>query len=249
MRLVRNTLLALALLAASLSTQAAERKYAVMSLVGDRMMIVDHYPGPAAQGGGDIRSYLDLNTAALDNAVLFAIEAAVKKAQPTAVVMSLPVREPAILNAQQKSLDGDGALGAVLDALMPALAGSGATHLILVTKERRETSIELFRARATGGYLEGAGFYVDRTLPLVDVPSGVHYVGFLAPFAYYRITVVDVATLAVLKEAHVFVSHPVGKLEAVHPWDALSGGQKLSALQAILRQETAREIPALLPPE
>jgi hypothetical protein len=245
---MRTTLLALTLLVAALSAQALERKYAVISLVGDRILVVDHQPAAGAHGESDTRSYVDPGTPALDNAVLFAIEAAVKKAQPKAAVLVHAAREPAILGAQEKSLES-GALSAILDAAIPMLAGTGATHLILVTKERHEAAIELFHAHAGSGYFEGAGFYVDRTLPLVDVPTGLHYVGFLASFAYFRVSVVDLSTMALLKEDHVFVSYPVGNLGGVHPWDAVTPGQKVTALQGILRREAARVVPALLPPE
>src|SRR5260221_11519334 len=129
------------------------------------------------------------------------------------------------------------------------VAGTDATLLIMVKKEGHEAAIELFHAHAGSGYFEGAGFYVDRTLPLVDVPTGLHYVGFLASFAYFRVSVVDLSTMALLKEDHVFVSYPVANLGGVHPWDAVTPGQKLTALQGVLRREAARVVPALLPPE
>ncbi len=246
---MRNAIFALALLLAALAAPAADRKYVILSLVGDRLMIVEHQITTGTRQDSNLRQYVDLATPALDNAALIAIEGAVKKAQPGATTVLLAVRERTALRAQEKALETDGSTREIIESLAPTLAAASATHLILVTKERHETMIPLLHGHTGSGYLEGMGFYIDRTRRLTDSRTGERYVGYLAPFAYFRVSMVDLASPAAVKEERVYASFIKGNTETLHPWDSMTAEQKVNALQGLLARESARVVPALLPAE
>lgn len=235
------------LLLVAFAGHAAGRTYAILSLVGDRLLVVSYQPSVGTRQDSNLREYLDLDTAALDNTAIAALDTAVKVSQPDARTVLLAVREPRALRAQEKALETDGSVREVVEALAPALTATGATHLILVTKERHETMIPLLHGHTGNGYLEGMGFYIDRTRRLRNSQTGERYVGYLAPFAYFRVSVVDLASMQVLKDDRVFASFTRGSTESLHPWDSMSAQQKVGALQSVLRREIARVTPALLP--
>lgn len=245
----RSILVAAVLLSLSLAGHAAGRTYAILSLVGDRLLIVSHQPTVGTRQDSNLRQYFDLATPDLDNVAVASVDTVVKRVQPDARTVLLAVREPQALRAQEKALETDGSVGQVLEALAPALAGTGASHLILVTKERHETMIPLLHGHTGSGYLEGMGFYIDRTRRLRNSETGERYVGYLAPFAYFRVSVVDLASMRVEKDDRVFASFTRGNTESLHPWDAMSAQQKVAALQSVLRREIARVTPPLLAAE
>jgi hypothetical protein len=246
---MRQTLFAIALLLAAFAVHAAERKYAVLSIVGDRLMLVGRQPTTGSSLDSNTRQYAELATPAFDNVALASIDSFVKTAHPGATTVLLAVRVPAALRAQEKALRTDGAVREIVEALAPALATTGATHLILVTKDRHEARFHLRDSSVGSGYIEGLGFYIDRDTPIEFPETGERYVGFLAPFAYFRVSVVDLASSAVLKQESVLASYVVGNAETLHPWDMMTPEQKISSLQLMLRREIARVMLALLPPE
>jgi hypothetical protein len=242
-----RTCIAALLLAAAFAGHAAERTYAILSLVGDRLLLVGHRAAVETRRDSNLREYADLGSPALDNAALLAVEAAVKTAQPDAKTVLLAVGDREAYRAQEKALEGDGGIEGIVATLGPTLASAHATHLVLLTKERHETLIPLLHGHTGSGFLEGLGFYIDRNFRLVNSRTGEHYTGYLAPFAYFRISVVDIASSRVLKEDRVLASFTRGNTETLHPWDAMTAQQKAAALQGLLRREIARRVPALLP--
>jgi len=246
---MRKALFAIALLLAAFAVHAAERKYAVLSIVGDRLMLVGRQPTTGSSLDSNTRKYVELAAPAFDNVALASVDSYVKVAHPGATTVLLAVRVPAALRAQEKALRTDGTVREIVEALAPALATTGATHLILVTKDRHEARIALRNMSVGSGYLEGLGFYIDRDTPIEMRPSGERFVGFLAPFAYFRVSVVDLASSAVLKEESVLASYVVGNAQTLHPWDTMTPERKVNSLQPLLRREIARVMLALLPPE
>src|SRR5258706_10182726 len=81
-----TALFALLLVAASLAVHGAEaRRYAILSLIGDRLLISQYVP-PANAGGVDSNShdFLQLEDPALEKTSLVAVEKAIKKIHPAA---------------------------------------------------------------------------------------------------------------------------------------------------------------------
>jgi len=240
--------IAAVLLAALCSLAHAQdsRSFAILSLLGDRLTIVQ----PAMTTGSrlDHNSHvtLKLDTPALDHAALLAADSAVRKALPGARTQMLLVRDPAIYEAQARFVDDADTLHSILPVLAPVLQGAGATHLILLTKMRQDAHFEVENSHVGSGRVEGMGFYIDRITVLRDVQNGDNYAGYLAPYAYFRASLADLGTGKVIDTIDVPASETRGMHSAVHPWDELTPEQKIASLRAILDREIGDVVPRLL---
>ena len=226
---------------------AAVRKYAVLSLVGDALNVVTYVRQTAAGVDPLVRDSLALPGLALDKAALLAAEDALRKSDPRASVVLLAPSSRALYTEQQGLFDGTtlklpGELGAVLH-------GSGATHLVLLTKHRGEARLRTAIGNVGSGRLEGLGFYVDRQMRLKREDTGETGQGFVAPFVYVRCSLVDVAALAVRREEIVMAAQTYSAARSTtnaDPWDALTPAQKVNVIRDMLVAEVGRAVRALV---
>jgi len=244
---MKAMLAALAMLVAT-ATCAAERSYAVMSLVGDGLLVVQYREKTGSSLPGTTRQTLLMADTVFDRAALVAAEEAVRRADPKAKVTLLGGRDAAVMEAQSRSLGSDGAAQAIADALRPRLPQTGATHLILVTKAQRASQLRVDQSLVDTGPLEGLGFYVDRTLLTRPEGAAADSHGLLAPFAYFTVSLVDLATGRVVAERPVYAysTYTESKTGAINPWDALSSQEKVRILEGLVRDEAGKAVTALL---
>jgi hypothetical protein len=250
---MRTVLAVLTLLLATAATAAGET-YAVMSLVGDGLLVVRHRATTGTSLEGNLREFLTITEPVFDRAALLAVDTAVRRADPSAHVVLLGGRDPVLLEAQSRALGRDAAAQAIVDALRPRLPATGATRLILVAKSRHPAQIQvpqLSDSRVGSGNLEGLGYYIDPSL--VAVSRGASTIadtnaGFLAPFAYFTVALVDLKTGKVLGERPVYAATAISESESssLSPWDALTPERKVSIVEDLVRREVAQAVPALL---
>jgi hypothetical protein len=237
----------LLLVCAALPAAAQPRHYAVLSLVGDRLHVAQYYPTESAfRSDGNLQAFVQLDDNSLDKTVLQAANAALKAADKSASPILLVAQDTSLYDAHAAILKSGRSSTMLLERIDPMLRGSGATHLVLVTKLRHEARVQQLKDTALGsGELEGLGFYVDagRGAPN-ELGSAAHAV--LGPFAYVKLELIDLAARKVIKEEKVVASRVIPTPGTSNPWNALTSAQKVGALQDILRRETARAIPVLL---
>jgi hypothetical protein len=245
---MRPFLVALLLLAAPFANAAGERKYAVLSLIGDRLLIVTHDMQTGSRLDKNQRSYANINNPVLDNGTAFAIEDAIKQAQPGSEVVLLGARDAKLFASQADMLEGKGASSAFLASLRAALGNLKATHLIVATKYRHEAMLEFSDGNVGSGQIEGLGFYIDHLLRVTNQTTQETATGFLAPFAYFRLSLVDLSNWQVLREDRVMASQVRSAASSAsgHPWAAMSAQEKVNSLEQMVRYETLRVVPALL---
>jgi hypothetical protein len=243
-----RSIIAAFLLAAigSASAADADRVYAIVSLIGDGLSIVVRENSTGSNFNRNPRTFVKLETPALDRAALFAADDAIKRASPGARSVMLEVHDPAVYAAQSRALDEGGDTRLVMAALGVTVAQSKATHLLLFTKQRHEAMLRLRDGNVGNGRLEGLGFYVDRAMRLQNPDTGEYNLGFLSPFAYFRVSLIDAATGKPLGEESVIASDAHSSTSNVHPWDTLTSQEKMSTLQTIVRQEAGRVVTTLL---
>jgi hypothetical protein len=73
--------------------------------------------------------------------------------------------------------------------------------------------------------------------------------GFVGPFAYFKVTLVDLARGAVVNEERVVASTSAGVAEfreGSDPWAGLSADIKVKLLQGLIRSNMARVIPLVV---
>ena len=243
-----RSLILVLLLALSPCVGADEgRKYAVLSLIGDRLLIVQHVPTVGSHLDRNVRQFLLLEDPSIEKAALLAADQALRRVDPTTKPVLLFPQDAALYAAQAKLLEEGGSSIRLLDAVRGLLQGTGTTHLILLTKLRAEALLRLSDRSVGSGFLEGAGFYIDLSLPTRRSDTRQSGTGFLAPFAYFKIALIDLARGEVVKEERIRASltRSAARSEQGDAWNALSAEEKVRLLQNLIRSETARAVAAL----
>lgn len=228
---------------------AAQDVYAVMSLVGDGLLVVRHRATTGTSLSGSVHEFLPVKEPVFDNAALLAVDTAVRKAEPGAKTVLLGGRSPALLKIQSEALANADPVPAIFGSLRASLPSIGATRLILVVKSRSPAQVEFGGTRVGSGELEGLGYYIDDSvLPADRERRRDEDNGLLAPFAYFTVAVVDLASGKILAEKPVHAAHSISEKfsDTLSPWDALSAEQKVSFVRDLLRQEVGEAVPGLL---
>src|SRR5688572_13155973 len=189
------------LLAATLAAAQEGRRIAVLSLVGDQIVVVQRELTTGTRIDRNTRTPVALNSPALDNAMVLAVEREVQRAEPSAQVTLLGARRQELYALQSRGLESQAGFKSLLDAVRDVAAKANATHLLLVTKHRASARLEVADGSLGDGLLEGLGFYVDPTR-IMDrhLADGQRSEGFIAPYAYFLVTMVDLKTGAVVSQ-------------------------------------------------
>jgi hypothetical protein len=245
-RLLLTSMAALLMVSGARAARVAS-SYAVISLVGDQLDVVTYQPQVGSQLDNNSHMRLVLSQDELDTAALRAINRSLRAALPEAQVTLLAASTPDSFANQDQLFNGDHvALPAEIDA---AVHREGAAMLVLVTKHRGEARLHLYNGFVGSGRLEGLGYYLDSDKHLKDIDTGVRSVGYLAPYVYVDVNLIDVATGKLLNRATIATGQVIGTSNgatAVHPWDALTSEEKLSRLKEMLASELEKTMPALL---
>ena len=240
---MRPILAVVALLLSFAALDAHAQRYAVISLIGDRMQLafargVDGQPVDRIE-----RRYIPLDNTEIDKATLLAVDEQVKKLRPGS--------DPVLLQAFERSyFDLSAGTGALVEWIRPLVKDRKVTHLIIVSKLQYDGVPAVQKAYVGGGTLEGVGFYVGReAAPPGMSPTSVGP-GFLAPFAYFRVSLVELATGRLLREENGLASAMLSATatDSGNPWDTLSGKQKVETLMGLVRRELASVMPKVLKP-
>ncbi len=227
--------------ASSAAIPALPRKYAVLSLVGDSInfTVSGRYYGKRPQ---EIR----LSTPVFDQAALLAADGALKKARPGSSPL-LVVPNPS-LYAAQKTLVVDGKFHATpeLDA---TLKSQQVTHLILISKFAAKSGVKVAEDCCGMGVLEGLGFYLNASIGLYIKETGESTFGFMAPYANYRASLIDLSQSAVVAERKVQAAKSytsLGVKGIINPWEVRTQEQNMELLDALLSANVAASVAKLL---
>ncbi len=232
----RRMLVAAATLAAlcvHVCAGAATPRYVAMSLVGDEIT----YTGAPETSTGTLRPRgksqgVPMKGAPFDRTVLEVLAGAVPRAQPGATLSFLAVSAPEAFVNQEAWFDGDKVT--LPASVRGAVDKEGASQLLLVTKFRGEAGVTDGETKFGFGKLSGLGFYVDGNTDMIDPKIGpVH--GFIAPYVYVKLSVVDLATSTVTARRVVQSATPFTSLNAQAMMDALQDTLVKSMTEAVER--------------
>jgi hypothetical protein len=227
--------------------QAQEgRKFAVLSLIGDRITIVNHVGETSSRVDRNRREVVEMPPRVLDGVVSASIEREVRQASPGVDVVML-AGNPTLYAAQGDAVEDPDA-APVVAMVKPALAGSGVTDLILVTKLRHEASLRMRSGYMGSGKLAGIGFYLDHAMRTQRTDTGASGQGMLAPFAYFRVWRIDLARGEPLAHRDVLASTTVSQARSpsLMVWEALGAEQKVSIINALTQREAADAVREML---
>jgi hypothetical protein len=244
-RSIRHLLSTLVLaFAAFAGTAHAQERYAVISLIGDKMQLA-FARGVAGQPVDAIeRRYIALDDTSIDRAALLAANEQLRKLKPGS--------DPVLLQAFERSyFDVSAGTGAIIEWVRQLAKDKKVTHAILITKMSYEGIPDIQKPFVGNRTLEGVGFFVGRT----PAPTGADPMsagpGFLSPFAYFLVSVVDLRTGQTLREERGLASDSISatNTDTGNPWDALNGQQKINKLIDLVSRELAIVMPKVLQPK
>jgi hypothetical protein len=223
------------------------RRYAALSLLGDSLTIVTYQPAVGSYLDSNLHQSYPLPNSSLDRTALVAINDALVKIDPQTQTILLALA-PSRVNPEFGNFE-DGQQfdpGATLDQ---ALKQQSATHLVLVTKYRGQADLAGARESMGSGELEGIGFYMDHLKWTTRFDDGGRGKGFLAPYAYFKVSLIDLATSTVLRHQLVtsgIVYSSARSQDSANAWDALNASEKMKVLGSLITRGIADAVPALV---
>jgi len=242
--LMRHILAVLAILSSLLALDAHAQRYAVISLIGDRMQIA-YARGVEGQPVDRIdRRYLPLDDTTIDRAALLAANDKLREL--------VPGSEPVLLQAFDRTLfDTSAGTASVVEWVRQTVKdqkGPKVARALIITKSTYDGIPALQKPYVGSGTLEGVGFFVGRTAPATGMDPNSGGPGFLCPFAYFEASVVDLGSGRVLRSERGLASNLLSATgtDTGNPWDTLSGHQKVTTLVEMVRTEMNAVLPKLL---
>jgi hypothetical protein len=225
------------------------KKYAILSLIGDAFTVAIYRGATGSNLDPNDHKKIILTNAGLDHVAIAAVDDAIHQYDPAANTLMLTASASDTYTNQANMFDGKRFISPAW--LSEIVEKEHATHLVLVTKHRADTNIKMADSRTGSGKLEGLGFYLDGDLETRRLDTGEHSVGYIAPYAYFKISLIEFSSATLLKEQRITASRMFTtsrRKEALTPWEALTASEKLNKLQMLIKQETRLALPALLTP-
>jgi len=225
------------------------RTYAILSLIGDKISVVGHESTTGSNKDQNRHDTMTLSDRVLDNTAVVAVDNAIKRLDARATTVSLASSDPKLYELQDKLFEPQEQSLALLESVKIMLQNQNATHLVLITKHRSDAKLRLMYQYAGSGKIEGLGFYLDATLRTTRPDTHAVGTGFMAPFAYIKLMLVDAKTMAVIRERNadesvaLSIAYAPGSLR---PADVLTGAQKVAALQRLISKGITGAMPDLL---
>src|SRR4051794_10688602 len=220
-------------------SSARPPSFAILSLVGDQFDLVMKREEIGSRIDPNSHRNIPFDSAALDDIAVGAAENVIKRLKPVSPVVRFSIRDARLFALQDKLLVDSGESRDMREALAKLLREHQATRLVVVTKWRDDAQFEMYSGKTGIGKIAGLGFYVDPYMRIRMMGSGEETNGFLAAFAYLKVSVLDVASMALVRSVQAResqMSPPVHATGAVRAWDALTPAGKVDALDRVLRR-------------
>jgi len=228
--------------------QGKPRVIGVMSLVADEFVVVGQESTSGTKLDQNAREVVRIDGGAIERVVLGTAMKAIARTDSSAKVMPMLVNEPRYYQGQAGWIDGE--LATLPPELAEALRGAGMSQLVLVQKLRADARMNTGRGSLGSGRLEGVGFYIDRVTALRLGGSGEYTVGYLAPYLYARVSLIDLGAMRVLAKrdvtrGEVIIAEQTGAAGA-DPWGWLDAKGKLQAIAAMIEKDVGDAIASLV---
>ena len=244
---IASAMAGLLLASATSVNAAAAQKYVVLSLIGDAMTVVTYAASVGSRIDRNLREAVPLIDPIFDRAAVKAVEQALQEVDPQNSATLLAATAPNLFADQRQLFESS--RFALSDDLNASLRASGNSYIVVLTKHRAQARLGSGNWTAGSGFLEGIGFYIDRELSMEAHQTGTEAAaGFLAPYVYVKLSLIDLASSRVIREEVVTASRtiPRARTESRDPWAALSAEQKALMLRELVVSEIARVVPLLV---
>jgi len=225
---------------------AGGRKVVLMSLVGNELVMVSERQTTGSNINQNERRRIPMQGASLDTAIGQLLQVAVKKKEPGSVTTLVAPTDASLFEGQDQWFLTDTAR--LPSDVLADLRGTGASQLLLLVKLKADAALRVQSTLAGTGQLEGLGYYVNHTMEVGGKHSLNGNLGFLAPYAYLRIALIDLASARVLAQQRLTASQVVTSNVTgdPNPWNAIPDNRKMNVLLDLVGVEVERSVPQLL---
>ena len=229
------------------AVDASITKVAILSLIGDVMTVDTYRPRVGTGIDSNHQETIAVQSPVFDHAAIFAAVDALAPLLPPSSVSALAV-PAAGSGSDPNRLLAEGPIPPS-SALVASLRQSGFSHLLLISKNRGLAHLQLKGVAVGSGHLRGIGFYIDHDLRVKRSDTGESAHGFIAPYVYIRLTLVDLATLETRAEQAISASDTRSAARnenGFDPWGAMTPEQKVTALKFLIEKHVSAAVPLLV---
>jgi hypothetical protein len=228
----------LPLLAAGAASASEIKKIGVMSVLGRELQVVIHAPTTGSRVDRNAKDTIKMGPGDFENFVLSTTQ---ERARREGLGEALLLARPAN-GSMPWQRDGQAVM--VTRSLLEAAQAAKLSHLVLIQPARAEAKLQMLKTAIGSGQLEGLGFYVDTTVDVEMEDTKQMSSGFLAPYAYFDMYLVEVATLDLQAEyrarASIALADPVR--QGADPWQALSAERKVEVIRKLIQEEVEKAV-------
>jgi len=225
--------------------------FAIVALIGGEISVVQYRPETSGHAEQNVAQQVPLSGGHFDGTAARAAVAALHRARPGAATEVVQVDDAGSFGDGDALFASGGTLPALLKAVPPAGLTPQKQYLVVISRHRGEAHLQLQRGTIGSGYLSGLGFYVDPYKRMTKTVTGETGRGFIAPYAYLRVDLVDRSSGAVVRSeviAETATRANAGANTDLNPWDALSSDQKVELLDRLIARALAKTVPQLVAP-
>ncbi|MDT8999670.1 hypothetical protein RQP53_10370 [Paucibacter sp. APW11] len=241
----RVCLVAGVVLAAPWAHAVEVKRLALMSVLGDQVNVVIQQDTTGSNLDRNRKQVINVDPGEFEQDAIDAAVSALRKLPKPSVSSMLMLARP---TDRSLPFAFDGRKLQPTEGLIAGVTQAGASHLLLVVPQRAPTSIQLYHTAVGTGSLEGLGFYLDTRRTVVNVDTGETSWGILAPYAYFKLMLVDVQSWEIVAEHRATASAPQPAARSpngISVWGALSAAEKIQMLHKLICREVALAVPAL----
>lgn len=185
-----------------LAAQSAPRlRHALVSMVGPRLQITHELPETGSHLDTNRQGVAPLTEARLDQAVLATAHKVLTQRLAGNAVDKLFVVAPDNGQEHQRLTVGDTLV--LPQAVVDDVAREGVDRIVLIAPLRSEARLQAKSSYLGQGRIGGIGLYVNVTQDMRRVDTGEIHRGFVAPYVYLNVVLLDARSMRVL------ASHPV----------------------------------------
>jgi hypothetical protein len=211
--------------------------FAVVALVGDSLSIVNYQGVTGSSLDRNIQTQVPLTDGHFDQVAVRAAIAEVHRLDPDATVSGIDLQDPQPFADSDGLAADDARRPALLAALRSSLPTPQPHYLLVIAKARGDARLKILDGSIGSGKLTGIGFYIDTYKRLTKTSTGESGRGFIAPYAYVQVSLVDLRTGAVVrteKSVESTTRANVGPDSNLDPWNALPADEKVRLLNGLL---------------
>lgn len=223
----------------------APDSYAVVALFGDDLSVVTYRSTTGSSLDRNEQQHVALGDGRFDRLATQVSMNAIRAALPGARIEPLTMSDDALAGGLDVSLPS------LLETVKGKLQDKDTHYLLVIGKYRGDAHLKVASGTIGSGRLEGIGFYIDPFLRMKKTNTGESGRGFVAPFAYLSVSLVDLRTGAVIRSeaATESMTHAnVGASTTLDPWDAMTPEQKVRSIEVVIRKALLWAVPRVVAP-